>query len=325
MSAGTVVVTGARGFGGSHLLDLLREERRRIVAWRSPKLPGHEEENSPDFVWRTVDLLDQDVVSAAVADDRPSEIYHLAGSAAVGSSWSDPVTPLRVNVFGTHHLFTALRLAGLAPRVLIAGSATVYKPSLEPLDESAPLCPTTPYGLSKLAQETLANHAFAVEQVAVLLTRPFNHIGPRQSPDFFLPAFAKQLALIEAGLAEPVLRVGNLEARRDLTDVRDVVQAYRLLMGQGRLGVPYNICSGRAVAIGEVLDRLLTCAGRAIRVEADPARLRPNDNPVVVGSAARLAADVGWSPSWSLDRSVRDVLDWWRLQVQTAPAPSRRP
>lgn len=267
---------------------------------------------------RDVDLLDRDAVRARIRDLTPAAIYHLAGAPHVGESWADTARPLRTNALATHYLLDAVRRAGARCRVLVTGSATVYRASADPIDEEGPLAPSSPYATSKLAQEQLALRAVAEDGIEVIVTRPFNHTGPRQPPSYFAPAFARQLALIEAGRMEPVIKVGNLDSRRDLTDVRDTVRAYELLMVRGRVGVPYNVCSGVGHSIREVLESLRSRVRVPVRVEVEAERLRPNDTPALVGSPARLRADTGWLPEIPLDRTLEDLLDYWRRQIGNA-------
>jgi GDP-4-dehydro-6-deoxy-D-mannose reductase len=215
---------------------------------------------------------------------------------------------------GTHNLLQACRDAGIAPRVLVTGSALVYRAQRDALTEDAPIAPPNPYGVSKLAQEMTA----AASGLPVLLTRPFNHAGPRQAPTFATSAFAQQIARIEAGRAEPVLRVGNLEARRDVTDVRDTVRAYHALVERGVPGRAYNVCSGQAHSMRELLDLLLARARVRVRIEVDPERLRPSDNPVILGSHARLTADTGWTPAIPIEQTMADLLDYWRAREAAA-------
>lgn len=262
--------------------------------------------------WHTVDLLDRASVASGIDVARPDEVYHLAGAAHVGQSWQATTATFDVNVIGTHLLLDALRRAGCPARVLIAGSATIYAASDEPLTEESPIAPASPYALSKLAQELTGSRAVTDDGQAVLLARAFNHVGPGQDASFFAPAFAGQLAAIEAGRTEPIMRVGNLEARRDLTDVRDTVRAYHLLMAHGTPGRPYNICTGIARPVRDVLDALIAQCRLPVRVEVDPARLRPNDMPVVVGSFDRLRQEVGWAPVIPLERTVSDLLQYAR-------------
>ncbi len=308
----TILVTGAAGFAGSHLLDLLEQGPAPVVAWRRPGEALPAGRTGDELRWMSVELLDRRAVAAAVGDVRPSAVYHCAGAAHVGQSWDRTCDTLAINVLATFHLLDALRAHAVLARVLIPGSALVYKPSGATLDEGGTVGPSSPYGLSKLAQEMVGLRMAREDGLPVIVTRSFNHIGPRQHPSFFAASFARQVARIEAGLAEPVIRVGNLEARRDLTDVRDTVRAYRALVQCGRPGEVYNVCSGRAHRIGDILELLLAQARVPIRVAVDPALYRPNDTPIVVGSFRRLREELGWSPEIPIERSVGDLLRYWR-------------
>ena len=321
--ADTILVTGAAGFVGSHLLTLLDSTAAvgsTLVAWRRPARSGARPDPAPprpgpvsDHVtWREVDLLDQRAVRRAMTETCPTQVYHCAGVANVGASWSNSHTTLLTNVLGTEHLLGALRDYGVATRVLIPGSALVYRPSASAIDETAPLGPVSPYGLSKLAQEMLGLAAARQDGTTVLLSRSFTHVGPGQAPSYAASSFAEQIARIEAGQAEPVLSVGNLAARRDLTDVRDTVRAYKFLMNGGTPATPYNVCSGTAYRIEEVLDILLANAAVAVSVRQDPTRTRPNDNPLLLGDRSKITGDVGWSPAIPLSRTLSDLLDYWR-------------
>lgn len=310
---GPVLVTGAAGFVGSHLLELLRPGGDEIVAWYRPDAgPTFD---VPGTSWQSVDLLDRHAVARAMAGIGPAAVYHLAGAAHVGGSWQNPIDALQGNALATHHLFEALRAARLRPRVLVTCSATVYLPQERPIRESDPLGPSSPYATSKLAQEMLAARAWELDGVPAVIARAFNHTGPRQDASFVASGIARQIAVIEAGRLEPVLAVGNLDPRRDLTDVRDTVRAYAAMMQRARPGLPYNVCSGRGLAIRELVDALLARAQTPIRVVQDPARLRPNDTPVLVGSHERLSADTGWSPQIPIEQTVDDLLDYWRRRV----------
>lgn len=314
LATDAVLVTGAAGFAGRHLLGLLDQDRVPLVAWRRPD--GRPAPPTGRARWIDVDMLDRDAVARALADIQPREIYHCAGAAHVGDSWNAVTGTLASNVLATHHLLTALRELGLPSRVLVPGSAMVYRPRDHALDEDAPIGPTSPYGISKLAQEQLGLLAWTEERREVVLTRSFNHIGPGQDPSFSASGFARQIALIEAGLADPVLSVGNLEPRRDLTDVRDTARAYRLLMARGRPGVVYNVCSGHAYPMREVLDQLLALSRVPIDVRVDPSRYRPNDSPIILGRSDRLTKETGWTPAWSLPRTLADILEYWRQQLR---------
>jgi GDP-4-dehydro-6-deoxy-D-mannose reductase len=310
----TTLVTGGSGFAGSHLIDRLAG-RGRVIAWRrSTTAPA-----DPRVDWAAVDLLDARSVGDAVAHAAPDVIYHLAGAPQVDSSWQNVVPHLALNALGTHHLLSAVRRLARPCRVLVVSSAQIYQPGDDPIAETAPLVPPSPYGLSKLAQDQLARHAASDEALDVVLARPFNHAGPRQEPAFALPGFARQIARIEAGLQEPVIRVGNLEARRDLTDVRDVVDAYLRIVESAPAGRPYNVCSGRAWRIGDLLDELLLLAKTPVTVESDAARLRPNDVPVIQGNAGRLRAELAWTPQIPIEQTISDTLDDWRRRIAAAP------
>ena len=311
---GPILVTGGAGFAGGHLLEYMAGHGE-IAAWTRSSPPP--EGLAPLAAWQRVDLLDRERVRAAIRDLRPSAVYHCAGAAHVANSWQDTTQPLASNVLATHYLLDALRRAGGQCRVVIAGSATVYAPSAAPLDEESPLAPASPYALSKLAQEQLGLRALREDGIEVIVTRPFNHTGPRQSPNYFAPAVARQIALIERGDAEPVIKVGNLDAQRDLTDVRDTVRAYVLLMEKGLPGTLYNIASGVGRSMRVVLDGLLRRAKTAPRVEVDPDRLRPHDVPIHVGDGTRLRATTGWTPAISFDQMLDDLLSYWRVQALT--------
>jgi GDP-4-dehydro-6-deoxy-D-mannose reductase len=309
--AGPVLVTGAAGFAGGHLLELLTG-RHELVAWsRStppPELAGLAR-------WQQVDLLDRDRVRAAVHDVRPSAVFHFAGVSQVAESFADAVKPLAGNVLGTHHLFDALRRAGLTCRILLTGSATVYASSDSKLTETSLLAPASPYGVSKLAQEQLGVRAVREDGLEVVIARPFNHTGPRQTPSFMAPAVARQVALIERGTLEPIIRIGNTSPKRDLSDVRDVVRAYDALMRAGVPGEIYNVASGIGHAVGDVLNALISRARVPVQTEVDPARMRATDVPMLVGDATRLQQATGWTSRISFDQMIDDLLEYWRTVV----------
>ncbi len=305
---GPPLVTGGAGFAGSHLIEHLLDDAPVVAAW-SHRDRSDAGDGPRRIRWAAVDILDRDAVARALAETRPSVIYHCAGSAHVGSAWTDPATPLRVNVIGTHHVIEGVRAAGLTCAVLVTGSALVYRPATDPITEDHPLAPADPYGVSKLAQETLA---LGTADVPVFLVRPFNHAGPRQSDAYVTSSFARQIAGIEAGLREPVLRVGNLEARRDITDVRDTVRAYPRVVARGSVRRPYNVCSGRAYRVRDLLHTLVEMSSASIRIEVDPARLRPSDIPTITGSRDRIRDETGWEPSIPIERTLADLLTYWR-------------
>ena len=313
-----ILVTGAAGFAGSHLLDLIEPEGRPVVAWRRPGEALPQAPTGTRATWVELDVLDAGAVRQAVDDAQPGIVYHLAGIAHVGGSWDRTYKTLEVNVLGTHHLLTALARLDPQPRVLVTGSALVYKDSDRAIAESDAIGPGSPYGLSKLAQEMTGAHAAAELGLPVLLTRPFNHIGPRQDPSFFTASVARQIARIERGLSEPVLDVGNLEGRRDLTDVRDTVRAYRAIAEHGVGGRVYNVCAGQAYRIGDILDMLLGLSRVRIEVRRDPARYRPHDSPLVLGDRSRVTNELGWTPAIPMAQTLTDLLEYWRRACGTA-------
>ena len=305
----TILVTGAAGFAGSHLLDLLARENVPVVAWHRPgRTPPAA---SPLVQWDAVDLLDRAAVQHAIERVRPAAVYHCAAAAHVGKAWDSAESTLAVNVRGTHYLCDALRRAELRVPCLIPSSAMVYHPASAAIAEDAPLLPPNPYGLSKLAQELLALRSIP-DGVDVRVARAFNHIGPRQDPFFAASGFARRIADIERGRWAPEISVGNLDAQRDLTDVRDTVRAYRLILERGVPGRPYNVCSGHAVTIRHLLDLLIERARCPVTVKVDPARYRPNDNPILLGDPSRLRDELGWRAEIPLEQTVDDLLEYWR-------------
>lgn len=316
---GRTLVTGAAGFVGGHLIQWLgAEEGADVVAWyrsggTAPPADGFGETSASRVTWQAINLLDAPGVHRALADLRPVAVYHCAGAAHVGLSWGNTTRTLEINVRGTHNLLEGLRRANVAARVVIPSSAMVYAPADRALSEDDALVPKSPYALSKLAQEMEGVRAIG-NGLDVTIARAFNHMGPRQDPHFSASGFARRIADIEAGRWEPEIAVGNLDAQRDLTDVRDTIRAYRLILERGAPGRPYNVCSGRAITIRELLDRLLARARVPVRVRVDPARLRPNDVPLLLGNPARIETELGWHPEIPLDRTLDDLLNDWRAR-----------
>lgn len=289
-------VTGGHGFVGPYLLAHLKEMGDDVVA-------PHQHE---------VDLDDAAALSKAVADAQPDAIYHLAALAHVGESWANPERTFDVNAVGTLRLLEAARALENKPRVLLIGSAEVYGPVTPedmPIREERPLNPVTPYAVSKVAAEYLGiqyTHGFNLE---VVRARSFNHIGPGQGGKFLVSDIAGRIAESMKSGDSASIKIGNLTARRDFTDVRDVVRAYRMLITDGAAGEAYNVCSGVDVSVEEIAHRLLELAGADLQLEVDPALKRPVDIPVLRGDNARIREATGWTPSYSLDDTLRDVLD----------------
>jgi GDP-4-dehydro-6-deoxy-D-mannose reductase len=304
------LVTGAAGFAGSHLLERLLQSHDAVAAWSNPA-SARPSPKKAGVHWRAVDVLDRGAIERALTDLQPSVIFHCAGLAHVAESWTHPAQALRVNAFGTSLLLDVVGRLQPACVVVITGSALVYRPAARALKEDDPLGPSDPYGVSKLAQEIAGMRSAG----HVVLTRSFNHAGPRQPSSFVTSSFARQIAEIEAGRREPVLRVGNLDARRDITDVRDTVRAYEMLATSGQPARPYNVCSGVAHRVGDLLETLVRMARLRVTVQQDPRRMRPSDNPLVVGDPSRIEHDTGWRAEIPIDRTLADLLDWWREQV----------
>jgi GDP-4-dehydro-6-deoxy-D-mannose reductase len=248
-------------------------------------------------------------------------LYHLAGQAFPQQSWTDPWDTFETNLRPQLNLFEAARRLGMRPRMLIVGSTEVYGQSQAAeaaAPETAEWQPGNPYAVSKAAQDLLGLQYFLNPGLPVVRVRPSNHIGPRQNGRFVAPAFARQIALIEAGQQPPVVKVGNLSAQRDFTDVRDIVRAYWLALEHGQAGEAYNVGWGRLIPVQALLDGLLALAQVEIRVEVDPARLRPAEILVRCGDPAKLRARTGWAPQIPLEQTLRDLLDYERARLAQA-------
>ena len=328
-----VLVTGAHGFVGGHLLELLRAEHAEVETFALVRPRGGAPSRRPGGATiLEADIDDAAAVAVALATARPDRIVHLAGQSSVHHSWIDPGATLRTNVMGVVHLMEAVRGAGLRPRVLVVGSADEYgivdDPDV-PVTEDTPLRPVSPYAVSKVAQGQLALEYAVPGGPEVLRTRTFLHTGPGRGEAFAESSFARQLADVAAGRRPPVLSVGNLDAVRDFTDVRDVVRAYWELLERGTRGAArpdtvYNVCSGHGVRVGDVMRRLIALAGVEVEVRQDPSRVRPSDIPVLIGDNRRLRAATGWEPRFDLDQTLRDLLEDWRQRTASAAGSVRR-
>jgi GDP-4-dehydro-6-deoxy-D-mannose reductase len=316
-----ILVTGAGGFVGGHLLTLLNQQ----FSGELYGTLGSEAERRPALIalcpnlW-TLDLRDPVAIHEILAAVKPDQIFHLAGQAYVPRSFEDPWDTLETNIRGTLNVLQAVRELKLLTRVLVVGSAEIYgavKPEYLPLTEDSPLVPTSPYSVSKIGQDMLALQYTLAHQVFTVRTRPFNHIGPGQNNRFAVPNWASQIAEAEVGKRDPVVYVGNLSAARDFTDVRDVVRAYVMALDKGRSGEVYNVCSGQAYTMQSIMDRLVSFSRVPIEVRIDPDRFRAVEIPVLVGSYRRLHDQTGWEPQIPIDQSLRDVLDEWRQHVGT--------
>ena len=320
------LITGFGGFVGPHLAAELRAHGDGEL-WGTVYQEAGPAPVAADPACRTVpvDLRDGPAVRELLLDLQPDWIFHLAAQSSVAASWQDPWPTLESNVRMQLNLLDAaraLRQAGLGsasgPRIIVASTNEVYGDAPTPTDEAAPLDPRNPYAVSKVAQELLAAQCAQAWDLDLVRVRPFSHIGPGQDDRFVAAAFARQVAEIEAGLQEPVVRVGDLSARRDFSDVRDIVGGYRLAAEHGQRGRVYNLGQGKALPIAAILEHFVARASRPLRIEVDPARLRPAEVPLTLCDAGRAAAELGWRPTIPLTRTLDEILDDWRSRVAAA-------
>lgn len=308
-----VLITGAGGFVGHHLVQHIRQTSPEV------ELHGtmHGTESAADGIhFHSLDLRDEAATHALIGSIKPEHIYHLAGQASVPRSFEAPWDTLETNIRTQLNIFLACLAHQIKPRILITSSAEVYGAvTTVPIREDAPFLPANPYSVSKVTQDLLGLQYFLSHQLPVIRVRAFNHLGPGQDERFVAPAFAMQIARIETGQQEPLLRVGDLSDRRDFTDVRDVVRAYGLLMKHGTAGEAYNVASGRAHSIQYLLDTLLKLTSKHIEVMTDPARLRPSRIPVLQGDITRLQQATNWQPSIPFEQTLHDILDDCRARI----------
>ncbi len=306
------LVTGVNGFVGGHLVARLGETEATLWGIVRPGTPA-----TPGYTPLQADLLDAPAVEGSLAEARPDRIVHLAAQSSAKDSWDDPAGTLRTNLLGLLHLLEAARRQDQRPRVLVVGSSDEYgtPETTEPVGEDTPLRPISPYAVSKVAQSYLALQYTLSHGLPIVRTRTFNHTGPGRGAGFAESSFARQIAEIEAGQREAVIRVGNLDAVRDFSDVRDVARAYTMLVEGGEPGEVYNVASGRGLAVGEILDRLLSLSRARVEVRRDPALLRPADVSRIVGDAGKLRLATGFVPEIPLERTLADLLAYWRERV----------
>jgi len=314
------LITGITGFVGSHLAELLLNKGYivyGIARWRS-------DTRNIDHIKSKLKIVEADLNDAhslynAIQKIKPDQIYHLAAQSFVPTSWIAPADTIKTNVIGTVNLFEAVRKAGIDPKIQVACSSEEYglvKPEETPIKETNPLRPLSPYGVSKVAQDMLSFQYFKSYGLKIIVTRGFNHTGPRRGEVFVCSNFAKQIVKIEKGLREAKIKVGNLDAIRDFTDVRDMVRGYNLALEKGIPGERYNICSGKGYKIKEVLDMFLEMTDKKIELENDPERMRPSDVPILIGDNSRFREQTGWKPEIAFEKTLRDLLDYWRNQIK---------
>lgn len=313
------LITGITGFVGSHLAEFLLNEGIEVYGihrWRSKD--NNIEKIIPDIKLQEADLLDAHSLYAIVEKVKPDYVFHLAAQSYVVSSWASPVNTLEINVIGSANLFEAVRSAKLNTSIQIACSSEEYGmvyPNEVPIKETNPLRPLSPYAVSKIAMDYLGYQYFKSYGLRIIRTRGFNHTGPRRGEVFAESTFAKQIAEIEKGKREPVVYVGNLDAKRDYTDVRDMVKGYYLAALKGESGEVYNICSGKAWKIKDVLDYLLSLSRVKVTVKQDPKRMRPSDVPILIGDNSKFTKKTGWKPTIPMEKTLTDLLDYWREEV----------
>jgi GDP-4-dehydro-6-deoxy-D-mannose reductase len=315
-----VLITGITGFVGSHLAEFLLEKKLEvhgIERWRSKTDNVEHIKNRLKLV--DADMRDAHSIEKVISDVEPDYIFHLAAQSFVPTSWNAPADTMTTNIIGTINLFEAVRKSRCDPRIQVAGSSEEYGlvfPDEVPIKETNPLRPLSPYGVSKVAQDRLSFQYHKSYGLKTVITRAFNHTGPRRGDVFVTSNFSKQVAMIEKGTQKPVIKVGNLNARRDFSDVRDVVRAYWLSLQKCKFGEVYNICSGNSRTIQSLLDLVLSLSRkRDIRTEKDPSRMRPSDVEVLQGDCTKFKKTTGWKTEIPFEKTMEDLLNYWRERV----------
>ena len=316
-----VMITGITGFAGSHLAEYILANHSNvsvfgIVRWRSRMDNILQIQDKIELV--EADLKDMVSLKAVLADVKPDRIFHLAAQSFVPTSWKCPAETFAINAIGEINLFESILALNQKPKIQIAGSSEEYGQVFSneiPMKETNPFRPLSPYAVSKVAQDLLAFQYHKSYAVRTVRTRGFNHTGPRRGDVFVTSSFAKQIAEIEQKKRPPVVHVGNLEAKRDFTDVRDMVRAYWLSLEKGVEGEVYNIGSGQAYSMQEVLDLLMSLSRSKMEVKVDPARLRPSDVPVLLSDSSKFRALTGWRPMIPFKQTILDLLNYWRERV----------
>lgn len=311
------LVIGAGGFVGGYLISQLASLGQQVCATKLPceKITFHTENVPETYETADLDILDENAATTLLSQFRPDVIYHLAAQSSVALSWKKPALTADINIKGSINLLEAVRKAKIYPRILFIGSSEEYGYAAnrpEPVDETVIPEPANIYAISKLAQNMTGELYCKAYGMDIISVRAFNHIGPGQLPQFVTADFCKQAAEISMGKREPVIRVGNLSAKRDFTDVRDIVRAYASLAGKGRSGETYNVGSGNAIAIQSVLDTIIRLSGTDISVETDKERFRPVDVPFIAADITKLRKDTGWQPEIPIDRSLSDILEYFK-------------
>ncbi|WP_313568884.1 GDP-mannose 4,6-dehydratase [Acetoanaerobium noterae] len=307
------LITGINGFVGEYLSDFLISNQ--IDVYGTVLSEEASIENISDNKIFKMDLLDKNEVNKIIAEIKPDYIFHLAGQSSVALSWKKPDLTINVNVIGTINLLEAVKLYSNKSRVLIIGSSDQYgivNPEQCPISENTPMNPQSPYATSKKTQEEIAIQYFKAFKINTIIVRAFNHIGPKQNKGFVIADFASQIAEIEKEKKAAIIKVGNLDAKRDFTDVRDVVRAYYLVMTNGKPGEIYNVGSGITYKIKEILDKLLSLAKVSIYIEKDNDKMRPSDVPLIQCDNSKISTECGWTLQYPIDQTLIDTLNYWR-------------
>ncbi|MCL4359738.1 GDP-mannose 4,6-dehydratase [Patescibacteria group bacterium] len=319
METKRALITGIAGFVGSHLAELLLSQGYEVHGLCRPRSKlDHIDKIINKLHLEDADLLDSHSLYTTLSRIKPNYIFHLAAQSFVPTSWVSPSVTLEVNIVGAANVFEAVRQANIDPVIQIACSSEEYGLVLSdelPIRETNPLRPLSPYAVSKLAMDYLGYQYFQSYKVKIVRTRGFNHTGPRRGETFAESNFAKQIAMIEKGKQEPVIRVGNLEAKRDYTDVRDMVKAYVAAVTECDCGDVYNICTGNAIRIGDMLNLLLSYSKVKVKIQEDPMRMRPSDVPVLIGDNTKFTQKTGWKAGIPFEKTMEDLLNYWRERV----------
>lgn len=313
------LITGIAGFAGSHLAELLLSQDNEVYGLCRPRSKmDHIESIKSKLHLEDADLLDSHSLYSTIARIKPDYIFHLAAQSFVPTSWVSPSVTLEVNIVGSANIFEAVRQVGINPVIQIACSSEEYglvHPEEIPIKETNPLRPLSPYAVSKVAMDYLGYQYHRSYGLNIVRTRGFNHTGPRRGETFVTSNFAQQIARIEKGKQEPVIYVGNLEAQRDWTDVRDMVRGYLVAVQKCDPGEVYNICTGKAVKVGDMLQLLLSFSKVKVETKEDPSRMRPSDVPVLIGDNTRFVQKTSWKPEIAFNKTMEDLLNYWRERV----------
>lgn len=309
------LIIGAAGFVGGYLAKHLQTEYGMMVA--ATKL-AHEKLEIEGVDAYNLDILNKEEIVSLLFKVRPDYIFHLAAQSSVGLSWKNPGLTVDINIKGSINVMDAIRELYYKPKVLLIGSGEEYghiKPGESPISEDNMIRPGNIYAATKVCQNMIGSIYAKAYDMDLMMVRAFNHIGPTQAPMFVVADFCKQVAEIEKGLRPPVMYVGNLSAERDFTDVRDVVRAYALLVQKGTAGETYNVGSGHAISIQEILDMIIALSDKEIKVEVDPNKLRPVDVPIIEADTTKLKDTTGWKQTITLQQTIEETLNYWRERV----------